>query len=54
MDKEKDKLTKRLVVDMDPDLHYLLKSLALKRNITLKQLILRLVSEFILKEKKYE
>ena len=49
-----DKKQKRLVVDLNKDLHVIIKSKAAFRNITIKKWILIAIAERIKQESKYE
>jgi len=49
-----DKKQKRLVVDLNKDLHVIIKSKAAFRNITIKKWILIAIAERIKQETKYE
>lgn len=48
------KYPKRLLIEIDEELHQDLKFLAIKKNISLKLLVTRVLTELIIKESKYE
>ena len=54
METENRKSPKRLVIDIDEEMHRTLKIISAKRNITLRLLVRRALSEIIIKEKQYE
>lgn len=54
MKKDIKKTLKRLVVEVDSDFHQELKVLAATRNISMKKVILRALTLWIVKEKSYK
>lgn len=48
------KSPKRLIIDIDEKFHQQIKYQALKRNITLRRWIYRVISEALKKEEQYE
>ena len=45
---------KRLTVDIDPEKHFNLKIIALKYNITMTELVIRMIDELFIRESKLD